>query len=64
MEDEDKDEKFNWSEYGDEDRQNQIELEAKDVLAISIAALQTIFLPLFILVAFLIAISMIVGFFL
>lgn len=64
MEDEDKDEKFNWSEYGDQDRQNQIELEAKDVLAISIAALQTIFLPLFILVAFLIAISMIVVIFL
>jgi len=61
MEDEDKEQEYNWSEYGDLEGQNQVKLEGKDVIAISIAAIQTIFLPLFILVVFLVAISIIVG---
>ena len=61
MEDEDKDEDYKWHEYGVYDRQNQVDLEGKDVIAISIAAIQTIFLPLLILVVFLVAISMIIG---
>jgi len=63
MEDEDKDEDYKWHEYGDYDRQNQVDLEGKDVIAICIAALQTIFLPLFILIAFLVSISIIIGLF-
>ncbi|TFH00165.1 hypothetical protein E4H12_00160 [Candidatus Thorarchaeota archaeon] len=57
MEDKEKDEKYKWSEYGDYDRREAIHLEGKDVLAIAIAALQTIFLPLFILIAFLVILS-------
>jgi len=55
---EEKDEEYKWSEYGDRDSHEEVALEAKDVLAIAIAALQTIFLPLFILVAFLVVISL------
>lgn len=53
-----KDDEYKWSEYGDQDSHEEVKLESKDVLAISIAAIQTIFLPLFILIAFLVVISL------
>lgn len=61
MDEEDKDDEYNWAEYGDHDHRSQIDLEGKDVLAICIASLQTIFLPILILSAFLVAISLIIG---
>lgn len=63
MEDENKDEEYNWSDYGDFERREQIDLESKDILAICIASLQTIFLPLLILTVFLIVIGMLAGLF-
>ena len=57
MEDKEEDEKYKWSNYGDYDRREAIDLEGIDILAIAIAALQTIFLPLFILIAFLVILS-------
>ena len=63
MEDEDKDEGYNWSEYGDFERRGQIDLDGKDILAICIASLQTIFLPLLILTVFLLVFGMLIGFF-
>ena len=63
MEDEDKDEGYNWSEYGDFERRSQVDLDGKDILAICIASLQTIFLPLLILTVFLLVFGMLIGFF-
>jgi len=63
MDDEEKDEDYNWVEYGDHDNRNQIDLEGKDILALCIASLQTVFLPILILSAFLVVISLIIGFF-
>ncbi len=63
MEDENKDEEYNWSEYGDFERRGQVDLENKDILAICIASLQTIFLPLLILTVFLLLIGILTGFF-
>ncbi|MDH4213788.1 MAG: hypothetical protein ACFFCT_03530 [Candidatus Odinarchaeota archaeon] len=61
MEDEDKDEEFDWSNYGDFERQGQVDLEGQDILAICIASLQTIFLPLLILTAFLLVVGILMG---
>lgn len=61
MEDEEKDEDYNWSEYGEIQSKGQIDLEGKDLLAICIASLQTIFLPILILAAFLLVIGILVG---
>jgi hypothetical protein len=61
MEDEDKDEEFDWSDYGDYERKGQVDLEGKDILAICIASLQTIFLPILILTAFLLVLGMFLG---
>lgn len=63
MEDENKDEEYKWSEYGDFERRGQVDLEGKDILAICIASLQTVFLPLLILTVFLLVIGMLVGLF-
>jgi hypothetical protein len=51
---------YEWSEYGDHE-QTSTPLEGKDILAIFIASLQTIFLPLVILVIFLLALGLIFG---
>ncbi|MFW9927198.1 MAG: hypothetical protein ACFFDM_10580 [Candidatus Thorarchaeota archaeon] len=63
MEDENKDEEYKWSEYGDFERRGQVDLEGKDILAICIASLQTVFLPLLILTVFLLVIGMLAGLF-
>jgi len=63
MEDEDKDKEFDWSDYGDYERRGQVDLEGKDILAICIASLQTIFLPILILTAFLLVIGIVIGIF-
>ncbi|MCJ7818078.1 MAG: hypothetical protein MUP60_04445, partial [Candidatus Thorarchaeota archaeon] len=40
---------YDWRNYGDHDQSSSPDLDATDVLAIFIASLQTIFLPLVIL---------------
>jgi len=51
---------FDWSVYGDHE-QATTSLEGKDVLAIFLASLQTIFLPLVILAVFLLVIGIVFG---
>lgn len=63
MNDEEKDEDYKWSNYGDFEHRSQTKLDGKDVLAICIASLQTIFLPFLILTAFLVVLSVVVVFF-
>lgn len=55
-------EDYDWHEYGEE--KNQIELEGADIVAIFIASLQTIFLPLILLIIFLVVIGVLLGTFL
>ena len=45
-------EEYDWRDYGDHDQASSPDLEATDVVAIFIAALQTIFLPLVIPVSY------------
>jgi hypothetical protein len=53
---------YDWREYGD--HESRVEhLEGKDYLALFIASLQTIFLPLVILAVVLLAIGLFVGIF-
>lgn len=60
-ENEQKDEyEFDWSVYGDHEQQSH-SLEANDYVAIFIAAIQTIFLPLVILAIAMLGIGLIVG---
>ncbi len=51
---------FDWSVYGDHEQQS-IPLEGKDIIAIFIAALQTIFLPLVLLGVTMLIIGIIIG---
>jgi hypothetical protein len=51
---------YDWSEYGDHE-QASTSLEGKDILALFIASIQTIFLPLVILAIFLVALGLIFG---
>jgi hypothetical protein len=51
-------EEYDWSHYGDHDAKKLPPLEGKDYLAIFIASLQTIFLPLIILIFILLGISL------
>ncbi len=60
---EEKSNDFDWSVYGDHD-QATTSLEGKDIIALFIASLQTIFLPLVILAVFLIIIGLLAGTFL
>lgn len=60
---EEKSNDFDWSVYGDHE-QATTSLEGKDIIAIFIASLQTIFLPLVILAAVLIIMGLLVGTFL
>ncbi len=57
-------EEFDWSNYGDHDAKKLPPLEGKDYLAIFIASLQTIFLPLVILIFILIGMTLALGIFL
>ena len=56
MEENQSDEDFDWSVY-EEKEQKTIHLEAKDYIALFIAALQTIFLPLIVVMIFLVVIA-------
>lgn len=47
-------EDVDWSEYEDNTRDNEVHLDTVDYVALFIAALQTIFLPLVILIIFLV----------
>jgi hypothetical protein len=47
-------EDVDWSEYEDDTRDNEVHLDTVDYVALFIAALQTIFLPLVILIIFLV----------
>jgi hypothetical protein len=48
------DESVDWSEYEEPERDDVVHLDLKDYVALFIAALQTVFLPIVILVIFLI----------
>ncbi|TFH10699.1 MAG: hypothetical protein E4H14_02015 [Candidatus Thorarchaeota archaeon] len=52
---------YDWRNYGDHDQSTSQNLDAKDVLALTIAALQTIFLPLVILGVFMLIIGIAIG---
>ena len=52
---------YDWREYGDHDQSSSQDLDAKDVIAIFIAALQTIFLPLVILGVAMLIIGVAIG---
>ena len=52
---------YDWREYGDHDQAFSQSLEGKDIIAIFIAALQTIFLPLVILGAAMLIIGIAIG---
>lgn len=54
-------EEYDWRNYGDHDQSYSEDLEAKDILAIFIASLQTIFLPLVILGGAMLIIGIIIG---
>ena len=54
-------EEYDWSNYGDYDRTSSPDLDSKDVVAIFIAALQTIFLPLVILAVSMLIIGIAIG---
>ena len=52
---------YDWRNYGDHDRSSSPDLDAKDVLAIFIASLQTVFLPLIILAVAMLIIGVAIG---
>jgi len=54
-------EEYDWRNYGDYGQTSSPDLDTKDVIAIFIAALQTIFLPLVILAASLLIIGIAIG---
>ena len=54
--------KYDWRDYGDHEQETQ-SLDGKDVMAIFIAALQTIFLPLVILTVAMLGIGLFIGLF-
>lgn len=54
-------EEYDWRNYGDYDQTSSPDLDGKDIVAIFIAALQTIFLPLVILAASLLIIGIAIG---
>ncbi|MGY5857944.1 MAG: hypothetical protein RTU63_01145 [Candidatus Thorarchaeota archaeon] len=54
-------EEYDWRDYGDHDQSTSQDLDAKDVVAIFIAALQTIFLPLVILAVAMVIIGVAIG---
>ena len=54
-------EEYDWSNYGDYGKTSSPDLDGKDIVAIFIAALQTIFLPLVILAASLLIIGIAIG---
>lgn len=54
-------EEYDWRNYGDHDQSTSQNLEGKDVLAIFIASLQTIFLPLVILAVAMLIIGIAIG---
>jgi hypothetical protein len=62
MEDEETREEVDWSEYGDHQHSTHAPLDAKDYVAIFIAALQSIFLPLVILAVVLLSMGIIFAF--
>lgn len=49
MTEEEKEESFDWSHYGDQQSKTHTALDATDYVALFIASLQSIFLPLVIL---------------
>ncbi|MFW9803989.1 MAG: hypothetical protein ACFFFC_15105 [Candidatus Thorarchaeota archaeon] len=61
MENEDEPEEFDWSEYGDHQQSTHAPLDATDYVALFIAALQSIFLPLVILAVLLLSIGFILS---
>ena len=56
-------EEYDWRNYGDHDQSTTPDLDARDVLAIFVASLQTIFLPIVILAVALLMIGIAVGLF-
>ena len=52
---------YDWRDYGDHDQSYSQDLDAKDIVAIFIAAIQTIFLPLVILGAAMLIIGIAIG---
>ena len=60
--DENTEHEFDWSVYGDHEQDSQT-LDGKDIIAILIASLQTIFLPLVILAVAMFVIGLTIGLF-
>ena len=56
-------EEYDWRDYGEHEEES-VSLQGKDYLAIFIASLQTIFLPLIVLMIVLFGFGLIVGLFL
>ncbi|MFX0108030.1 MAG: hypothetical protein ACFE7R_07090 [Candidatus Hodarchaeota archaeon] len=63
MENEERDEDYDWAQYGDYESRSTTTLDKTDYIAIFIASLQTIFLPLVILAIVLLALGIFVGVF-
>ncbi|MBN2229172.1 MAG: hypothetical protein JW779_06220 [Candidatus Thorarchaeota archaeon] len=61
IEDEEIQQAVDWRHYGDHDQSTSPDLEGKDILAIFIASIQTIFLPLVILAIFMFVIGILFG---
>jgi hypothetical protein len=57
MENEEQKEQLDWSKYGDHDASRHPSLDATDYVALFIASIQSIFLPLVILAAVLVSIG-------
>jgi hypothetical protein len=54
-------EEYDWRNYGDYDQASSPDLDGRDIVAIFIAALQTIFLPLVILAVSMLIIGIAIG---
>ncbi|MFW9800061.1 MAG: hypothetical protein ACFFD9_06475 [Candidatus Thorarchaeota archaeon] len=59
MENEETREDFDWSQYGEHDEPTHPPLDGKDYVALLIASIQTIFLPLVLLAIVLVSIGII-----
>jgi hypothetical protein len=55
------DEEYDWRNYGDHDQSTSQDLDGTDIVAIFIASLQTIFLPLVILAVAMLIIGIAIG---
>lgn len=62
MENDESNDEIDWSQYGEQDSGTTVALDGKDYIALFIASLETIFLPLIILAGVFVAIVLILAF--